>query len=186
MAQKSLLEYSPTQKKPAKVAEPKKRAASTGNAIFETEKKGEKKRRPFPPVVAENLPPSYFVSATYDGRSRKALIKLYEPTSGEIYFWYDNTKHKPYCLTNLKPRELGKIGRLMNHEGFNHFEIEEKFDALLDKNVKVTKIVVDDPLAIGGRPQGTIRDIIPEDYPKVSDKTIEPADVKVWESRIKY
>jgi DNA polymerase I len=186
MAQKSLLEYSPTQKKPAKVAEPKKRAASTGNAIFETEKKGEKKRRPFPPVVAENLPPSYFVSATYDGRSRKALIKLYEPTSGEIYFWYDNTKHKPYCLTNLKPRELGKIGRLMNHEGFNHFEIEERFDALLDRNVKVTKIVANDPLAIGGRPQGTIRDIIPEDYPKVSDKTIEPADVKVWESRIKY
>jgi hypothetical protein len=65
------------------------------------------------PVAPENLSPSYFVSATYDGRSRKALIKLYEPTSGKIYFWYDNTGHKPYCLTNLSPYELKKIDRLM-------------------------------------------------------------------------
>ena len=186
MEQKSLLEYSPVQKKAAQEAEPKAHAALDNNAVPEAEKKGRKKRRAFPPVAPENLPPSYFVSATYDGRSRKALIKLYEPTSGEIYFWYDNTGHKPYCLTNLPPHELEKIGRLMNHEGFFGFKREERFDALLDRNVQVTKIIANDPLAIGGRPQGTIRDIIPEDYPRVSGKPIEPADIKVWESRIKY
>ncbi len=186
MAQKSLLEYSPAKKKPAKEEEPKAEVPPTSEAIPETEKKEKKKRRSFPPVAPENLPPSFFVSATYDGRSRRALIKLYEPTSGEIYFWYDNTGHKPYCLTNLSPYDLEKINRLMKHEGFNHFEIEEKFDALLDKNVKVTKIVADDPLAIGGRPQGTIRDIIPEDFPQVSDTPVQPEDIKVWESRIKY
>ncbi len=186
MAQKSLLEYSLAQKKPAKETEPKAQAAPTGHAIPETEKKGKKKLRTFPPVAPENLPPSYFVSSTYDGRSRKALIKLYEPMSGEIYFWYDNTGHKPYCLTNLSPYELKKIGRLMHHEGFNRFEIEERFDALFDRNVKVTKIVADDPLAIGGRPQGTIRDIIPEDFPDVSDTPVQPEDIKVLESRIKY
>jgi len=186
MAQKSLLEYSPAQKKPAQEAEQKAQAAPSNIAVPEAEKKGRKKRRTFPPVAPENLPPSYFVSATYDGRSRKALIKLYEPTSGEIYFWYDNTGHKPYCLTNLPPHELEKISRLMNHEGFFGFKREERFDALLDRNVQVTKIIANDPLAIGGRPQGTIRDIIPEDYPRVSGKPIEPADIKVWESRIKY
>jgi DNA polymerase I len=185
MAQKSLLEYSPVQKKPVKEEAPKAEAPSTAEAIPETEKKG-KKRRSFPPVAPENLPPSFFVSATYDGRSRKALIKLYEPTSGEIYFWYDNTGHKPYCLTNLSPYDLEKIDRLVKHEGFDRFKIEEKFDPLLDRNVKVTKIIANDPLAIGGRPQGTIRDIIPEDYPKVSSKPVQPEDIKVWESRIKY
>ena len=187
MAQKSLLEYSPAQKTPLKEEKPKAEAPPTNTAIPKTEKKEKgKKRRAFPPVTPENLPPSYFVSTTYDGRSRKALIKLYEPTSGEIYFWYDNTGHKPYCLTNLSPYELEKINRLMKHEGFDHFEIEEKFDPLLDRNIKVIKIVATDPLAIGGRPQGTIRDIIPEDFPQVSDTPVKPEDIKVWESRIKY
>jgi len=186
MAQKSLLQYSAAQKKPSKTEELKAEAPTT-EAIPDLEKKEKrKKRRAFPPVAPENLPPSYFVSATYDGRSRKALIKLYEPTSGEIYFWYDNTGHKPYCLTNLSPYELEKIDRLMKHESFDHSELEEKFDALLDKNVKVTKIIANDPLAIGGRPQGCIRDIIPEDFPEVSDTPVEPEDIKVWEARIKY
>jgi len=187
MAQKSLLEYSQVQKKPLKKEETKAEAPPTAIATTETERKEKiKKRRAFPPVAPENLPPSYFVSATYDGRLRKALIKLYEPTSGKIYFWYDNTGHKPYCLTNLSPYELEKIDRLMKHESFNRFKLEEKFDALLDRKVQVTKIVANDPLAIGGRPQGCIRDIIPEDFPKVSDTLVQPEDVKVWEARIKY
>jgi len=183
MAQKSLDFYSQTQKKPVQAEA--KAEAPPPIAIAESEKK-EKKRRAFPPVAPENLPPSYIVSATYDGRSRKAVIKLYEPQSGRIYFWYDNTGHKPYCLTNLSQYELEKIYRLVNHEGFDHFEQEKKFDPLLDRNVQVTKIVANDPLAIGGKPQGTIRDIIPEDFPRKSDVMASSEDAKVWEARIKY
>jgi DNA polymerase I len=185
MAQKSLLEYAPTQKKPQKQEETSTTAPPANAASPQTAKKTNK-HPTFPPVAPENLPPSYFVSATYDGRQRKALIKLYEPTTDQIYFWYDNTGHKPYCLTNLTPHELQKIPRLIHHEGFFDSKREERFDALLDRNVQVTKIIANDPLAIGGRPQGTIRDIIPEDYPQVSGKPIEPQDIKVWESRIKY
>ncbi len=184
MAQKSLLEYSQAQKKPSK-EEAKAETLQTAEAIPTAGKK-EKTRRTFPPVAPENLPPSYFVSATYDGRSRKAVIKLYEPESGEIYFWYDNTGHKPYCFTNLSPYELEKIDRLIKHEGFDHFELEKKFDPLLDRNIQVTKIVASDPLAIGGRPQGTIRDIIPEDFPKASAAMANDEEAKVWEARIKY
>jgi DNA polymerase I len=182
MAQKSLDFYSQVQKKPVKV---EAKAETPPITMGESEKK-EKKRRAFPPVSPENLPPSYIVSATYDGRSRKAVIKLYEPQSGRIYFWYDNTGHKPYCLTNLSQYELEKIYRLVNHEGFDHFEQEKKFDPLLDRNVQVTKIVANDPLAIGGKPQGTIRDIIPEDFPRKSDVMASSEDAKVWEARIKY
>ena len=143
-------------------------------------------KRIFPPLAPENLPPSYFVSATYDGQARKALIKLYEPTTGKIYFWLDNTGHQPYCLTNLSEIELEKLERVTKHPGFDHFELTEKLDPLQDKTVKVTKIITKDPLAIGGRPTGCIRDIIPEDFPKVSETPITPEDIKVWEANIKY
>jgi len=146
----------------------------------------EKEKHAFPPLAPKNLAPSYFVSATYDGHSGKALIKLFEPVSGRIYFWLDNTGHQPYCLTNLSQYELEKISRVTQHQGFDRFEVVEKFDPLLNKCVKITKIVTKDPLAIGGRPTGCIRDIIPEDFPKVSDTPIAPQEIKVWESNIKY
>jgi len=148
--------------------------------------KKERKPRILPPIAPDNLPPSYFVSASYDGRERKAVIKLYEPQSGELYFWYDNTGHLPYCLTNLPKDKLEKIDRLVHHDGYDCIKVEDRFDPLLNEPVQVRKIVAKDPLAIGGRPQGTIRDILPEDYPKVCDYPVEVGDVKVWESRIKY
>ena len=181
MPQKSLFDYAPPEKKLAQEV----KASATQTQPAETAQKP-KKRPAFPPVAPENLPPSYFVSATYDGRQRKAVVKLYEPRSGRIYFWYDNTGHKPYCLTNLTQSELRKIPRLMQHEGFDHFETEEKFDALSFKNIKVTKIVTNDPLAIGGKPQCTIRDIIPEDYPRNKNAMANAEEPKVWEARIKY
>jgi len=179
MAQKHLTEFSHSKAKPSEKT--KVEAPSFTHAVTK-----EKEKRVFPPVAPENLSPSYFVSATYDGKTRKALIKLYEPNSGQIYFWYDNTGHMPYCLTNLSPYELEKINRLIQHSGFDHFEIVEKSDPLLDGNVKVTKVIAKDPLAIGGRPAGCIRDIIPEDFPKVSGTPMSPEEIKVWEAKIKY
>jgi len=146
----------------------------------------ERKNGVFPPIAPENLPSSYFVSATYDGKTGKVLIKLYEPASSKIFFWYDRTGHKPYCLANLSQYELEKIDRLTHHPGFDHFEIVEKFDPLQDRNVQVTKIVAKDPLAVGGRPKGCIRDVIPEDFPSVSENPVFPEQIKVWESKIRY
>jgi len=179
MAQKRLEEFSYTE------VEPLKEKEAEALPFMEAVAK-ERKTRAFPPATPENLPPSYFVSATYDGKAGKALVKLYEPASGKIYFWYDNTGHKPYCLTNLSPYELEKIDRLTKHPGFDHFELAEKFDPLLNRNIQVTRIVARDPLAIGGRPKGCIRDIIPEDFPTISETPISQEQIKVWESKIKY
>ncbi|MDI6846645.1 MAG: DNA-directed DNA polymerase I [Candidatus Bathyarchaeia archaeon] len=179
MAQRRLDEFSYAEAKPSEKA--RAEALPFTEAVAK-----ERKQRAFPPIAPENLPPSYSASATYNGKTRKALIKLYEPTSGQIYFWYDNTEHKPYCLTNLSPYELEKINRLIQHPGFDHFEIVEKFDPLLNRNVKATKVVAKDPLAIGGRARGCIRDIIPEEFPKVSETPISPEEIKVWESKIRY
>ncbi len=172
--------------KPLPKAGAKAEAAPPAEAAKPLETKSKRQSRVFPPVAPVNLPPSYFVSATYDGKLKKAVIKLYEPESGQIYFWYDNTGHKPYCLTNLPVAELEKIDRLVKHEGFNHIEPCKKTDPFLDHEIEVSKIVTDDPLAIGGKPYGTIRDIIPQDYPKVSDMPVAREDIKVWEANIKY
>jgi len=135
------------------------------------------------PDYPEDLPASYIVSVTYNGKKQLATLKLYEPRSQRIYFWDDNTGHKPYCLTSLPPKELGKLGRVTGHSGFDHFEVMEKFDPLLDKQVTVTKVVAKDPLAIGGRASGCLRDIIPDEYQKLTGIEDPP---KVWESYIRY
>ncbi len=131
----------------------------------------------------QELPPSYFISATYNGKKACASMKLYEPDSQKIYFWDDTTGHKPYCLTNLPTSELEKISPLMSHPGLDHFESVEKYDPLLDQQVTITKVVAKDPLAVGGRPSGCIRDIIPEENAKLTGLD-QPA--KVWEAAIKY
>ena len=120
------------------------------------------------PDYPTDLPPSYLVSVTYDGKKQLASLKLYEPVSQKIYFWDDNTGHKPYLLTSLPPSELEKLSRVTGHTGFDHFETVEKFDPLLDKEATVTKVVAKDPLAIGGRQSGCMRDIIPDDYQKLT------------------
>ncbi len=172
--------------KPLPKQEAKVQAAPPPEASSIQQVKKEKKPRSFPPVAPMNLPASYFVSASYDGRLKKAVIKLYEPESEQLYFWYDNTGHKPYCLTNLTPHELAKIDRLVKHEGFERMEVVERFDPLLNQKVTVTKVIAGDPLAIGGRPEGTIRDIIPQDYPRIAEEGVAKEDIKVWESKIKY
>jgi hypothetical protein len=121
---RTLLDYCISEQAKPTVKEEVKAEASTPSipVIAKVEENKPKKPRAFPPIAPENLPPSYFVSASYDGRQKKAVIKLYEPESGQIYFWYDNTGHKPYCLTNLKRCNLEKIDRIVNHEGFNRLK----------------------------------------------------------------
>ncbi|MCK4885412.1 type B DNA-directed DNA polymerase, partial [Candidatus Bathyarchaeota archaeon] len=158
------------EKKPTEYPSPKKKAASETKTVVY-------------PDFPEDLPPSYLVSVIYNGKKQLASLRLYEPVSQKIYFWDDTTGHKPYCLTSLPPKELKKLSRVTSHSGFDHFETVEKFDPLFDKQVTATKVVAKDPLAIGGRQSGCIRDIIPEDYQKLTGFEEPP---KVWESYIRY
>ena len=166
--------------------EPQTAAKIAEEPVPEVIKRKKRERQPYPPIAPANLPPSYFVSASYDGKQKKVVIKLYEPESGQIYFWYDNTGHKPYCLTSIAKEEMELFGRVKSHEGFDSLITEKRLDPLNNKVIDVTKIICKDPLAIGGRPAGTIRDIIPEDFPKVFGARMIDSDAKIWESKIKY
>ncbi|MFQ6076788.1 MAG: DNA-directed DNA polymerase I [Candidatus Bathyarchaeia archaeon] len=118
----------------------------------------------------QNLPDAYLLSATYDGGRGVVCLKLYEPEAQHVYAWYDNTNHLPYCLTDLPPEELRGIKPLTEHPGLNSFETVVKYDPLNDRKTEMTKIVARDPLSIGGRPSGGIRDLVP----------------RAWEARIRY
>lgn len=131
----------------------------------------------------KNLSPSYLVSVSYNGKKALASLKLYEPVSQKIYFWDDNTGHKPYLLTSLPPGEVEKLSRVTSHTGYDHSETVEKFNPLINEKVIVTKVVAKDPLAIGGRKFGCLRDIIPKDYQELTGIDEPP---KVWESFIRY
>jgi len=96
-------------------------------------------------------------------------LRLYDPKSQKIYFWYDDSGHKPYCYSKQPIEELQKIDAVARNPGFDHFAEESKFDALRSQQIKVTKIVAKDPLTIGGKPTGSIRD-----------------SITAWEADIKY
>jgi len=129
----------------------------------------EKKRLVYVREVPESLSESFFVGIGYDGERNSAFIKLYEPKHQRIYYWYDNTNHKPYCFSDLPVQKLNENQPLMTHTGLDHLEVVRKYDALRDQEIDLTMIVAKDPLSIGGRPIGCIRDI-----------------VRAWEADIKY
>ncbi len=124
---------------------------------------------------AQNLEFAYLVSASYDGKRGKAVLKFYEPKSQKSYLWFDNTGHRPYCYTNLSPEDLECIEKVRTHPGYVSAEVAEKYDPLTDSTVQVTKVIATDPLAIGGKPN-SLREVIPKERP----------DAKVWEADIKY
>lgn len=119
--------------------------------------------------VPKDLPESHIVGVSYDGEKHQVFLKLYEPNHQRIFFWYDDTGHKPYCITQGPIGTLETNESIVKHAGFERLEPVTKYDALRDENVDLVMIVAKDPLAIGGRPVGSIRDL-----------------VKAWEADIKY
>lgn len=115
-----------------------------------------------------NTGPCILLSVSYDGSKKKALCKLYDPENRKVYFWYDNTGHKPYCLSDLGPDKIKKLP-VVTHPGYSGVEVVEKYDPLSGKIVKMSKILAEDPLSIGGR-RKSIRELLP----------------KAWEAKIRY
>lgn len=118
-----------------------------------------------------NLGSSIVLSVDYDGAEGCAYVKLYSLEDSRVYFWYDNTGHKPYCLTDMSIDEVKRIPEIASHKGLEGFEEVKLYDAVNDEEKVMTKIIAKDPLSIGGKPSGSIRDIL------------QP---RVWEANIKY
>ena len=117
--------------------------------------------------VTTTMPPALLVSATYDSQKKSAVLKFYESNSKKILLWADNTGHKPYCYSKLDPEDLKFLSE---RKDVIRLEKTERQDLLKDRTIQVTKIIVADPLAIGGTQ---------------TDKSIRNI-IETWESDIKY
>ncbi len=115
----------------------------------------------------ETLAPSLLVSATYDNQSQSAVLKFYNPETQKVVLWKDQTGHKPYCYSKLKPDELGFLS---SRKDIIKIEAVKRKNFLKDAEETVSKIIVTDPLAIGGTQ---------------TDKSIRNI-IETWESDIKY
>ena len=114
----------------------------------------------------EKMPYGLLISATY--KNQKAILKFYDPKSEKIILWEDKTGHKPYCYTKLGLDDIPN--EISERDDVIEIKPTELLDALQDKPINVLKILVKDPLAIGGtQTSKSIRNLI-----------------DTWESDIKY
>ncbi|MFX1485164.1 MAG: DNA-directed DNA polymerase I [Promethearchaeota archaeon] len=124
--------------------------------------------------LPENLPPSFLLSVDYSGPDNKAVTRLYRPDTKEVFFWLDNTGHKPYFYTDWPDQAVqSTAGR---HRGFIGTKTVELHDLLRDETVKMTKVLGDNPLSIGGR-QDSIRNLFVDKTTGISH---------AWEAAIRY
>ena len=116
----------------------------------------------------ENMPYGLLISATYNSQKKAAVLKFYEPTSQRIFLWVDKSGHKPYCYSKLSPDEIPT--EISERDDVIEIKQVKLLDVLNDKPIDVSKIIVKDPLAIGGtQTSKSIRNLI-----------------DTWESDIKY
>ena len=116
-------------------------------------------------MQGKSIPTSLLVSATYNSQKNAAVLKFYEPKSQKIILWDDQSGHKPYCYSKLSPDELDFLS---DRDDVEKIESVKKHDMLNDTEIIVSKIIVSNPLAIGG-----------------TDKSIRNL-IDTWESDIKY
>ena len=112
-----------------------------------------------------SMPTSLLVSATYNSQKNVAVLKFYHPETQKIILWADQTNHKPYCYSKLSPEELDFLS---DRDDVIKIEQNKRLDTLSDTEIQVSKIIVSNPLAIGG-----------------TDKSIRNL-IDTWESDIKY
>jgi len=116
----------------------------------------------------ENMPYGLLISATYNSQKNAAILKFYEPVSQRIFLWADKSGHKPYCYSKLSPDEIPT--EISERDDVIEIKQVKLLDILHDKPINVSKILVKDPLAIGGtQTSKSIRNLI-----------------DTWESDIKY
>jgi len=101
----------------------------------------------------------YLLQVDYDGKKGKAVCKLFDKETQKVYILYDNTGHKSYFLVDIEPDKVSKIPKIIRDPSFDHIETVTKIDPYSWNKVKLTKIVVKDPLAVR-----RLRNAVPKAY----------------------
>ena len=76
------------------------------------------------------------------GKTKKVILKFYNPESEKIYLWEDKTGHQPYCFSKMAPEDLEFLSERDDVIGIKSVK---KIDTLKDKEIPISKIIVTDP-----------------------------------------
>ncbi|TFF84695.1 hypothetical protein EU523_01380, partial [Candidatus Heimdallarchaeota archaeon] len=117
----------------------------------------------------KSSPPVCLLQSTYEGKEGKGFLYLLDEHSNQLIGWYDDTNHQPYLLTDLRKKELEEISAVKKFKRITGYKRVKLKSLLRDEQVTMTKVLVTDPLAIGGR-YDSLREKIP----------------KAWEANIRY
>ncbi|MEM3947957.1 MAG: DNA-directed DNA polymerase I [Metallosphaera sp.] len=101
----------------------------------------------------------FLLSVDYDGKLGKAKCKLYDSETGELHVFYDNTGHKSYFLVDLEPDQVNKNLKVVKDKSFVRLEKVVKIDPYTWNQISLTKVVVNDPLAVR-----RLRESVPRAY----------------------
>lgn len=110
--------------------------------------------------------PLLLLSSMYVGDERAIYLRFYDLESQRIFFWKDNTEHKPYCYVQIEDEH--KVDEIIQNRSGIEKRIVKKHDPMQDKEIEILKVTAPDPLSIGG-----------------TDESIREK-VKSWEADIKY
>ena len=123
----------------------------------------------------------YVLEVYYDGDHGKASVAVYDPRDGRLYYWLDNTGHRPYFYTDVSREEVLKrtLNRTTGRNGakVERVEYEVKKDLLSNKKVRLTKIIVSKPTdvpVLRGLFEHHWESDIPYHHNYVYDKNIVP------------
>ncbi len=91
----------------------------------------------------------YLLDVRYDGDLGRAVAFIYDDEKGRLVRWVDRTGHRPYFLTDATPEDLGSMKPpISSDERVASIEVVSKIHPITRERVKLTKIVVTDPLAV--------------------------------------
>ena len=105
----------------------------------------------------------YLLDVQYSGKKNKAVLTFVDPVSGQLFQWVDKTGHRPYLLTNRKPKDIMRINQIASSNNFVGIEEVTRTNLLLFKELKYARLIGSNPLAIGGR-QDSFRQFIDPAY----------------------
>jgi len=112
----------------------------------------------------------YLLDVKYSGRLGRAVALIYDEASGRLAKWVDRTGHRPYFLVGADPETLSQREvDFSKHQSFVQYQIVSKFHPIERRRIRVTKVVVADPLAV-----------------RELRQKAESKGFKVWEADIKY
>ncbi|MEZ0393902.1 MAG: DNA-directed DNA polymerase I [Desulfurococcaceae archaeon] len=119
-----------------------------------------------PRLVHRLEKPSYLLDVYYDGELGSAVLVFVDEEGEEVYHVPDPVGHRPYFLVNMPPEEVEKVvGAVGDERPVIGIEEVRKADPLTMQTIRLTKVVVKDPLVVR-----KLRERFP----------------RAWEAKIKY